>query len=294
MRVSFLVLLWVIIAAELTVYRIEMTHDLSLILAAIFYVVAVILLYKSIRTPHVGWRRTSFTFALAGVLFHTIAQVFHWVGSPVPDVSLPHLGSLCALVIILLLIGSAFTRNTLYDAGLVALPLAAGVVMLEWVLPQDAIPMHELSTGIAVHVISSVLAFGVLSIAGVYALFAAIIDHFLRHHHLKPLVRTLPALVVLESLLFKLITTGFLLLSISLLSGLLFINDIFAQHLLHKTVLSIMAWLVFGLLLWGRWRYGWRGSLAVRMTLAGIVLLLLGYFGSKLVLEVFLGRSWST
>ena len=98
----------------------------------------------------------------------------------------------------------------------------------------------------------------------------------------------------MESLLFKLITTGFLLLSVSLISGLLFINDIFAQHLLHKTVLSIMAWLVFGLLLWGRGRYGWRGSLAVRMTLAGIVLLLLGYFGSKLVLEVFLGRSWSS
>jgi ABC-type uncharacterized transport system permease subunit len=125
-------------------------------------------------------------------------------------------------------------------------------------------------------------------------LFAAIIDHFLRRHRLRPLVKTLPALVVLESLLFKLITTGFLLLSVSLISGLLFINDIFAQHLLHKTVLSISAWLVFGLLLWGRWRYGWRGSLAVRMTLAGIVLLLLGYFGSKLVLEVFLGRSWSS
>ena len=269
-----------------------MTHDLSLILAAIFYVVAAVLLYKSIRTPHLAWRRTSFTFALVGVLFHTIAQANHWFGSVVPDVNLAHLGSLCALVIILLLLSSAFTRNTLYDAGLVALPIAVGVVMLEWVLPQEAIPMTELSTGIAVHLISSVLAFGVLSIAGVYALFAAIIDHFLRHHQLNSLVKTLPALEILESLLFKLITTGLLLLSISLLSGLLFINDIFAQHLVHKTVLSIMAWLVFGLLLWGRWRYGWRGSLAVRMTLAGIVLLLLAYFGSKLVLEVFLGRSW--
>jgi ABC-type uncharacterized transport system permease subunit len=256
--------------------------------------VAATLLYKSIRTPHSGWRRTSFAFALAGVLFHTIAQTNHWLGSPTPDVSLPHLGSLCALVIIVLLISFAFTRNTLYDAGLVALPIAAGVVMLEWVLPQDVIPMTELSTGIAIHLISSVLAFGVLSIAGVYALFAAIIDHFLKHHHLNPLVKTLPALEVLESLLFKLITTGFLLLSISLVSGLLFISDIFAQHLLHKTVLSLMAWLMFALLLWGRWRYGWRGSLAVRMTLAGIVLLLLAYFGSKLVLEVILGRGWQS
>ena len=74
----------------------------------------------------------------------------------------------------------------------------------------------------------------------------------------------------------------------------LFINDIFAQHLVHKTILSIVTWLVFALLLWGRWRYGWRGSLAVRLTLAGIVLLLLAYFGSKLVLEVILGRSWQS
>ncbi len=269
-----------------------MNHDLSLTLAAIFYIVAAVLLYRSIRIPHAGWRRTSFAFALAGALFHTIAQASHWFGSATPNVNLSHLGSLCALVVILLLIGSTFTRSTLYDAGLVALPIAAGVAMLERVLPQNVIPMTELSTGITVHLISSVLAFGVLSIAGVYALFAAIIDHFLRHHHLNPLVRTLPPLEVLENLLFKLIATGFLLLSVSLLSGLLFINDIFAQHLLHKTVLSITAWLMFGLLLWGRWRYGWRGSLAVRMTLAGIVLLVLAYFGSKFVLEIFLGRSW--
>ncbi len=271
-----------------------MTHDLSLILAAIFYVVAAILLYKSIKTPQSGWRRTSFAFSLAGVLVHAIAQTNHWFGSPTPDVSLAHLGSLCALVIVLLLISFAFTRNTLYDAGMVALPMAAGIVMLEWVLPQNAIPMTELSTGIAIHLISSVLAFGVLSIAGVYALFAALIDHFLRRHHLSSLIKTLPPLEILESLLFKLITTGFLLLSVSLFSGILFINDIFAQHLLHKTILSIMAWLVFGLLLWGRWRYGWRGRLAVRMTLAGIVLLLLAYFGSKLVLEVILGRGWQS
>jgi ABC-type uncharacterized transport system permease subunit len=131
-----------------------------------------------------------------------------------------------------------------------------------------------------------------LSIAGVYALFASLIDHVLRRHHLSPLVRTLPPLVVLESLLFKLTAVGFVLLTISLFSGIVFINDIFAQHLVHKTILSILTWLVFGLLLWGRWRYGWRGRLAVRLTLAGIILLVLSYFGTKLVLEIFLGRSW--
>jgi ABC-type uncharacterized transport system permease subunit len=91
-----------------------------------------------------------------------------------------------------------------------------------------------------------------------------------------------------------LIGAGFVLLTVSLLSGMVFINDIFAQHLFHKTTLSIMTWLVFGVLLWGRWRYGWRGSIAVRLTLAGIILLVLAYFGSKLVLEIVLGRSWQS
>jgi ABC-type uncharacterized transport system permease subunit len=271
-----------------------MTHEFPLILATAFYIVAAVLLYQSIRKQSDGWRNLSLAFTIAGVLSHGAAQFSHWFGQGVPDVSLPHLMSLCALVILLLLITSTLTRKTLYAAGLVALPIAAAILLLDWVLPHDPIPLNTVSMGVATHIVSSVLAFGLLSIAGVYALFVFIIDHFLRHHHLNPLVRTLPALVVLEDLLFKLIAAGFVLLTVSLLSGMMFISDIFAQHLVHKTILSILAWLVFGVLLFGRWRFGWRGSLAVRLTLAGIVLLLLSYFGTKLVLEIILGKSWQS
>ncbi|MDT8320761.1 MAG: cytochrome c biogenesis protein CcsA [Xanthomonadales bacterium] len=271
-----------------------MTHDAPLILAAALYVAALVLLYNSIQKESPGWRTLSLAFAVAGALFHSGVQINHWFGEGMQDVSLPHLLSLCALVIMLLLIVSAFTRRTLYDAGLVALPIAAAVVLLEWVVPPQPIPLDSTTPGITLHLISSVLSFGLLSIAGVYALFAYLADYFLRHHHINPLVRTLPALEVLEDLLFKLIAAGFLLLTVSLASGVVFINDIFAQHLVHKTVLSILAWLVFGLLLWGRWRYGWRGRLAVRLTLAGIALLVLSYFGSKYVLEVLLDSNWQT
>jgi len=252
------------------------------------------LLYNSIRKRSVGWHIVSFGFAVAGALLRVAVQFNQWFGVAVPDVSLPHLLSLCALVIILLLLASTLTRRELYAAGLIALPIAAAVLLLEWFLPAHAIPLKEASAGTAVHLISSVLAFGLLSIAGVYALFVFFVDHFLRRHHLNPLVRSLPPLEVLEDLLFKLIAAGFTLLTVSLVSGMMFINDIFAQHLVHKTLLSILAWLVFGILLWGRWRYGWRGSLAVRLTLAGIILLLLSYFGSKFVLETVLGRSWQS
>ncbi|MCB1717000.1 MAG: cytochrome c biogenesis protein CcsA, partial [Candidatus Competibacteraceae bacterium] len=72
--------------------------------------------------------------------------------------------------------------------------------------------------------------------------------------------------------------------------GFLFFVDIFAQHLVHKTILSIIAWLLFGILLWGHRRYGWRGPIAVRWTLGGFIVLMLAYFGSKLVLELILQR----
>ena len=99
-----------------------------------------------------------------------------------------------------------------------------------------------------------------------------------------------PPLQAMESLLFQMISTGLLFLSVSLLSGFIFIEDLFAQHLVHKTILSIVAWFIFSSLLIGRKRYGWRGKTAIRWTLYGFLSLLLAYFGSKLVLEVILDK----
>jgi ABC-type uncharacterized transport system permease subunit len=269
-----------------------MYHDLSLLIAMGLYFLASALLYCWAGKQQHAWRRAAIVCTFVGAGFHALVFWQHWNVPGQADVSLLSLMSLCALVIVLLLCVSVFTRDNLFDAGLVALPLTILILLLEWLLPRQVIPLDHASTGTSIHIISSILAFGFLSIASVYALFAGLIDHFLRSHHLNSLVRTLPPLEVLERLLFRLIAAGFILLSISLLSGLAFVSDLFAQHLVHKTGLSILAWLVFGLLLFGRWRYGWRGRKAVRLCLAGIALLLLSYFGSKLVLENLLGRSW--
>jgi ABC-type uncharacterized transport system permease subunit len=271
-----------------------MYHDASLLIAIGLYLAATLLLYRSILRQARSWRNASVACAFAGAAAHAAAQLEHWLIAGLPDVGFLNLLSLCALVIVLMLCFSVLARDSLYDASLVALPLAVVALVLEWAVPSPGLLVEITSTGTAVHIVTSVLAFGLLSIAGVYALFVVFIDHFLRRHHLNPLVRALPALDVLERLLFQLIGTGFVLLTLSLASGLAFVSDLFAQHLAHKTLLSIIAWLVFGLLLWGRWRYGWRGRKAVWLSLAGIILLLLAYFGSKLVLEVILDRSWWT
>ena len=112
----------------------------------------------------------------------------------------------------------------------------------------------------------------------------------LRERRLSRFLRALPPLTLTEALMFRLIAAGFVLLSATLLTGALFVDNLFEQHLVHKTVLSVIAWLVFGALLLGRWRWGWRGRRAVQLTLAGMAVLVLAFFGTKFVLELILHR----
>ena len=115
-------------------------------------------------------------------------------------------------------------------------------------------------------------------------------ERALRRRKFHGWLRALPPLTELESLLFRTIAVGFALLTATLLTGVLFVENLFAQHLVHKTVLSVLSWLAFGALLLGRWRYGWRGATAVRWTLVAMALLVLAFFGSKFVLELLLRR----
>jgi ABC-type uncharacterized transport system permease subunit len=142
----------------------------------------------------------------------------------------------------------------------------------------------------SVHVFSSIIAFSLLNIAALQAILLAIHDQQLRRHHPRRLMLVLPPLQAMEVLLFQIIAAGVFFLTLSLLSGFIFVEDLFAQHLVHKTVLSIFAWIIFSALLVGRLRYGWRGSVAIHWTLAGFVLLLMAYFGSKMVMELILNR----
>ena len=143
----------------------------------------------------------------------------------------------------------------------------------------------------SLHILSSILAFSLLNIAALQALLLALQDQHLRSHHPKRLILALPPLQAMETLLFQMLGTGIVFLTIALFSGFLFVENLFAQHLAHKTVLSICAWLIFTSLLVGRIRYGWRGKTAIQWTLIGFVLLLLAYFGSKFVLELILQKT---
>ncbi|WP_420426982.1 cytochrome C assembly family protein [Algiphilus sp.] len=143
------------------------------------------------------------------------------------------------------------------------------------------------------HVGLSVFAAGLFTLAAMQSLLVAVQNRALHGAHDPPaLLRSLPPLQSMESALFGALWLAWGVLSAALLTGIVFVDDLFDQHLVHKTLLSVTSWAVFLMLLWGHWRYGWRGRTALRWTWTGYAVLLLAYFGSKFVLEELLGQRW--
>lgn len=188
---------------------------------------------------------------------------------------------ICALLLL---------RRPLQNLLVLLFPLSAMSVLVSAFAPSTAGINTHLSGGLLVHVFSSILAYAVFSLAAAQAALVAAQDYQLRHRHTRGIVQILPPLQLMETMLFELLLVGVILLSIAIVSGILFIDDIFAQSLVHKTVLTLLAWLMFSVLLWGHYQLGWRSQTAVRLTIGGFLVLVLAFFGSKLVLELVLHR----
>ena len=142
------------------------------------------------------------------------------------------------------------------------------------------------------HIVLSILAYSLITVGTALAIALALLDRRLRTHQPLGWLSIFPPVVALESGMFTALSIGFALLSLALFSGFFFVQDIFAQSLSRKIVLSCIAWIMLAILLFGRWRFGWRGRIARNWTIGGFVVLCLAYFGSKVVLESILGRHW--
>jgi len=159
--------------------------------------------------------------------------------------------------------------------GVVVFPLAAAS-LAGYAAYGHEVP-HGLDWRLQLHAWCALLAYATLAIAALLALMLWAQERALRRREFHEWLRALPPLTELEALLFRTIAVGFILLTATLLTGVLFVEDLFAQRLVQKTVLSVLSWLLFGGLLAGRWRYGWRGATAVRWTLAAMALLILAF-----------------
>ena len=145
-----------------------------------------------------------------------------------------------------------------------------------------------LAGSLGIHIFFSLIAYSVLLFAMVQALLLAYQNRNLHKHKPSGLVSTLPSLQDMEALLFRLIKLGVILLTVALLSGFFYLDGFFERGTLHKTIFSIGALITFSSLLYGNYKHGWRGRIAIRWTLFGSVFLLLAYFGSKFVFEYLL------
>ncbi|WNW13794.1 cytochrome c biogenesis protein CcsA [Pseudomonas sp. DTU_2021_1001937_2_SI_NGA_ILE_001] len=195
--------------------------------------------------------------------------------------------SLIALSVIVLTL-LATIRIPVENLLALLFPLGMVTALLAQFVPSGTVQPVLEEPGILSHVMLSILAYGMFTIAVFQALLLLLQDYQLKHKHPSGLIRNFPPLQTMESLLFGFLWAGWTLLSLSLVSGWIFVENLFAQHLVHKTLLACLAWVVFSVLLWGRTRLGWRGHKAIRWTLGGFCLLMLAYFGSKLVREFIL------
>ncbi len=136
----------------------------------------------------------------------------------------------------------------------------------------------------------SICAYSLLMIGTLQALLLALQEKLIKTKQVYKVIDVLPPLEAMEKLLIQIIVVGFFLLSLSLITGVVFVYDIFEQHLTHKTVLSALAWFIYAILLWGRWFLGWRGRRIINWAIGGFISLLLAYTGSKFILEFILHR----
>ena len=173
--------------------------------------------------------------------------------------------------------------------GTLAAPTALAGMIVGYIGRAPYRPITDISVGLEAHILLSLAAYCVLLMAALQALFLRLQIRELKHQSIHRFwVNKLPSLQSMESLLFDMLLVGFVLLSIALGIGFVYVEDLMAQHLAHKTVFSVLSWLLFGALLLGNWRAGWRGKRAANMTIYAFILLAIGFVGSKFVLEMLL------
>jgi len=192
-------------------------------------------------------------------------------------------------------------RNfTLDGFRILVLPCAALAVLLPLMFPGTVVPLEGKSILFPWHIAIATLAYSTLTIAAFHAILMMVQEsklHTRSHERQTGLfalaIDRLPALLTMEKLLFRLIGFGFVLLTLTVLSGVIFSEEIFGRAFKweHKTTFTMLSWILFGILLAGRRFRGWRGKTALTFTLSGFGMLLLAYVGSRFVLEVVLQRS---
>lgn len=246
---------------------------------------------------HIGWALTqdktihkplSLGLLLIGMLAHATLLYPYVITSYGLNFNVFNVVSLTSVFSLFFYVLFCLYRPIL-SLGILAAPTALIGMTIGYIGHAPYQPLADISTGLEAHILLSLAAYCVLLMAAVQALFLRLQIRELKHQSIHRFwVNKLPSLQSMESLLFDMLLVGFVLLSIALGIGFIYVEDLMAQHIVHKTVFSVLSWLLFGTLLLGNWRAGWRGKRAANITIYAFILLAIGFVGSKFVVEMLL------
>jgi len=259
--------------------------SISTLIAFLLYSTAGFFQWQIMRGDRQQSRSINQALGLAGLAAHTAAifLVLHQPGGI--NLSLFSVGSLISWLVAGLVLLSSL-RQSIDNLFIAVFPMAAMTVLATWIAGVGEGKAYD--AGLILHILLSILAYSIFTIATIQAILLSRQVSALKHHHTRGLVSSLPPLQTMERLLFEMLWTGLALLTAALVTGFIFFEDLFAQHLVHKTVLSLIAWGLYAILLFGRNSFGWRINAAIRWTITSFVILAIGFFGSKAVMEWFI------
>ena len=245
---------------------------------------------------HLRWRqidiaspsRSVLLITIAALICHGIACYAMLITSSGIDLSLVPASNLVAFVLVLV-VALANIRLPVENLYIFLFPISIFTLIAANLVAPGSSPLSEISVQLLSHILFSLAAYSALMMAACQSILLALQERHLKTPG-KAAMTILPPLETMEHLLVAMLWIGLVLLTGSILSGYFFFEDIFARQVVHHIVLTSLSWWVYVFFLGGRYLFGWRGLTAVRWTLVAFSLLVLGYLGSKFVLEYLLQR----
>lgn len=260
---------------------------LAAIFSLLLYFLATRLLWQRFKQDRTTNARQAFNrrklliYAVAAAGFHLISFSHNLVHDNTIVFNFGMGLSLISWIAVIVLLVTNLNKAT-ENLGIFIFPISAITVLL----PMMGFENHPLPFPLGSHVLMSITAYSIMGLAAAQAALYAVQESRFQKRQLTTIFKNLPPLQVMEKTLIQMVLIGFIFLSFALLSGVFFLEDIFAQHLVHKTFFALLAWFTYGLLLFGHFRFGWRGQKAAYYILWAYFLLILSYIGTEAILMI--------
>lgn len=257
------------------------------VIAIFTYLLSLLLIVPGLVRKQQGYRRLALLSSVIALICHVITlKLLIFRGIEGQNLTLLNLGSAVSLLMSVIMTVVAVRGRAWYLLPIVY-SFAIINLMLSTIMPGEFITHLEASVPLFIHIGLALLSYATLLIAALYVLQVAIIDYQLKNKTLK-FRPDIPPLMVIERKMFHITQVGVILLTLTLCTGLIYMDNIFDKENIHKSVLSIIAWFVYIVLLWGHFNGGWRGKRVLFFNLTGALILTLAFFGNRLIQHVML------